>query len=121
MALALVLLVGSGLMLRSYQALRDVDPGFETDNVHLVRRLDERAVGQRVSANGSDDEGIEFLRQDGAACGKAVRRRADRRADDESVAADVPQGSTVNFEFEIKHVEGRQGVHHDLAQAEKDA
>jgi predicted permease len=36
MALALVLLVGSGLMLRSYQALRDVDPGFETENVLLA-------------------------------------------------------------------------------------
>jgi putative ABC transport system permease protein len=33
MALALVLLVGSGLMLRSFQALRAVDPGFESDRV----------------------------------------------------------------------------------------
>ena len=33
MALALVLLVGSGLMFRSFQALRAVDPGFETEGV----------------------------------------------------------------------------------------
>jgi putative ABC transport system permease protein len=38
MALALVLLVGSGLMLRSFQALRSVDPGFDPDGV-LVARL----------------------------------------------------------------------------------
>ncbi|MEQ1856435.1 MAG: ABC transporter permease [Longimicrobiales bacterium] len=33
MALALVLLVGSGLMLRSFQALRAVDPGFDSDRI----------------------------------------------------------------------------------------
>jgi predicted permease len=33
MALALILLVGSGLMFRSFQALRQVDPGFEPDGV----------------------------------------------------------------------------------------
>jgi predicted permease len=37
MALALVLLVGSGLMLRSFQALRNVDPGFDPSNVLTVR------------------------------------------------------------------------------------
>jgi predicted permease len=33
MALALVLLVGSGLMFRSFQELRRIDPGFESDRV----------------------------------------------------------------------------------------
>lgn len=36
-ALALVLLVGSGLMLRSFVALRDVDPGFDTDGLMTFR------------------------------------------------------------------------------------
>jgi putative ABC transport system permease protein len=37
MALALILLVGSGLMLRSFQALRSVDPGFDPAGVLTLR------------------------------------------------------------------------------------
>ena len=37
MALALVLLVGSGLMLRSFQALRSIDPGFDPAGVLTLR------------------------------------------------------------------------------------
>ncbi len=36
-ALALILLVGSGLMVRSYRALRSVDPGFDAANVLTLR------------------------------------------------------------------------------------
>ena len=32
-AMALVLLVGSGLLVRSYSELRDVDPGYDLDNI----------------------------------------------------------------------------------------
>ncbi len=37
MALALVLLVGSGLMFRSFQALRAVDPGFDVEGILTAR------------------------------------------------------------------------------------
>jgi len=37
MALALVLLVGSGLMFRSFQALRSMDPGFDTEQLLTAR------------------------------------------------------------------------------------
>ena len=39
MALALVLLVGSGLMIRSFQALRNVDPGFSNPEEVLTFRI----------------------------------------------------------------------------------
>ncbi len=39
MALALVLLVGSGLMIRSFQALRNVDPGFRDPESVLTLRI----------------------------------------------------------------------------------
>jgi len=37
MAMALILLVGSGLMLRSFQALRNVNPGFQAEGVLTLR------------------------------------------------------------------------------------
>jgi predicted permease len=39
MALALLLLVGSGLMIRSFQAMRNVDPGFRNPSEVLLVRL----------------------------------------------------------------------------------
>jgi predicted permease len=48
-ALALVLLVGSGLMIKSFQRLRTVDPGFDPHGV-LTLRLDLPAAEYRDSA-----------------------------------------------------------------------
>jgi putative ABC transport system permease protein len=42
-ALALVLLVGSGLLLRSFQALRSVDPGYDTEDIFTFQMAPESA------------------------------------------------------------------------------
>jgi predicted permease len=41
-ALALVLLIGSGLLLRSFVKLRSVDPGYETENIFTFQFAPER-------------------------------------------------------------------------------
>jgi predicted permease len=41
-ALALVLLIGSGLLVRSFQALRNVDPGYDTENVFTFQFAPEQ-------------------------------------------------------------------------------
>ena len=50
LALALVLLVGSGLMLRSFQRLRSVDPGVDPENVLTVGMSLGEGVGNAVGA-----------------------------------------------------------------------
>ena len=42
-ALALVLLIGSGLLVRSFRALRQVDPGYETENIFTFQIAPEGA------------------------------------------------------------------------------
>ena len=50
-ALALVLLVGSGLMIRTFQALRHVDPGFTSpEEVLTLRICDSRCAGEGPEA-----------------------------------------------------------------------
>ena len=47
-ALALVLVVGSGLMIRSFQALRNVDPGFDSGSALTFRLIIPSAVASDV-------------------------------------------------------------------------
>jgi predicted permease len=47
-ALALVLVVGAGLMIRSFQALRDVDPGFDTGEALTFRITIPSAVASGI-------------------------------------------------------------------------
>src|SRR5204862_3187775 len=42
-ALALVLLIGAGLLMRSFRALRQVDPGYETANIFTFQIAPEGA------------------------------------------------------------------------------
>jgi putative ABC transport system permease protein len=42
-ALALVLLIGAGLLVRSFRALHDVDPGYDTKNIFTFQIAPERA------------------------------------------------------------------------------
>jgi putative ABC transport system permease protein len=68
-ALAIILLTGSGLMLRSFQRLRAVDPGFRPDNVLTVgisvgdgvEKLRAAAVYQQVLDQAAGMPGIETL------------------------------------------------------------
>jgi len=46
-ALSFALLVGSGLMMRSFMALQDVDPGYATDNVLTIFKAPARPVPEQ--------------------------------------------------------------------------
>ena len=49
-ALALVLLVGAGLMIRTFQQLRAVQPGFtQPEEIHIVRSSIPEAVAEEPS------------------------------------------------------------------------
>jgi predicted permease len=59
-ALALVLLVGAGLLLRSFAALTSVSPGFETRNLLLINLpLSPRAYGDNVVRTAAVDRILE--------------------------------------------------------------
>ena len=68
-ALAVILIVGSGLMLRSFAALQDVDPGFEPDGLLTFRLFlpssdypqptDQVAFFERLIQEGSSQPGVE--------------------------------------------------------------
>ena len=43
-ALALVLLIGSALLVQSFQRLRNVDPGYDTDDIYTFQFAPEQAA-----------------------------------------------------------------------------
>lgn len=83
--LALILLVGSGLMLRSFVALRSVDPGFDGEGVMTVRLTVPSAEIPGAA------ETAEFFRQ--------LRERLETQPGVENVGmvAGVPLGGNVSF------------------------
>jgi predicted permease len=64
-AFALVLLIGSGLMIRSFRALRDVHPGFESPDEVLTLRLSipEAEIEDDVAAVRAHEEILDRLNQ----------------------------------------------------------
>jgi putative ABC transport system permease protein len=82
-ALALVLLVGAGLMIRSLERLRAFDPGFKADNVVTARvRLPE----QRYSPEKISDFSRRLIE----------KLEAVPSAESVSIASDVPLGGVVS-------------------------
>jgi putative ABC transport system permease protein len=90
-ALSLVLLVGAGLLIKSFQRLSDVKPGFDADPV-LSAAVSLPEVGE-----GEEHKQAEFFRQ-------ALERTA-RQPGVESVAVVLPLpfgGSNISSSFEIE-------------------
>ena len=76
-ALALVLLVSSGLMIRTFQALSDVHPGFvRAGEVQTLAAVDSRLAGQGGSGGRADAPGDP--RQDGGGAWRLSRWRSPR-------------------------------------------
>ena len=61
-ALALVPLVGAGLLIRSFQHILAVDPGFRPESV-LAMEVDQPALTFQEAAKMSNDQQIEYARQ----------------------------------------------------------
>ena len=79
-ALALVLLISSGLMIRTFQALKQVEPGFtRPEEIQTVRIFIPAAAVQR--SRGRRANGAEHHRQDRGDFRRVVGRRHDHRAD----------------------------------------
>src|SRR6476469_11142446 len=88
------------------------------DGVDLVGAIDYWTIGQRVGANGGDDEDGEFLAENGTASRQAVGRRTDGRADDEAVAGVAGRHLAVDDKVQRDHVKGRARQQSDLVESE---
>ena len=88
------------------------------DFVDPVGRIDHRAIGQRVRADRRNHEGLQILPQDRPAGRQAVSRRADRRADDQTVATIGRYQFRVNVKIDVQNRERRPGQHGHFVETE---
>ena len=73
-ALALMLLIGAGLLIRSFGRLQHVDPGFSSENV-LTAQIAPAA--DAIPRSSEDDRVLGAARGEGARAARRHRRRAD--------------------------------------------
>ena len=107
-ALALVLLIGSGLLVRSFRALRQVDPGYSTENIFTFQIAPEGAnLTDGPSFARFDLQFMDRLRQlPGVETVGLVENiplnegTATARFRTEDSAADPDGGTVLNFTFE---------------------
>jgi cell division protein FtsX len=98
-ALATVLLVGAGLLARSFLALNAVDPGFEASNLLVVQVRPEWTRFDRAAqaAVAADRQATESARQAAAAERETSTRQVGGEATDEDLAAALREARAVAF------------------------
>ena len=73
---------------------------------------------QRVRADRRDDERRQFLTQNRPSRRQTVRGGANRRTQDQAIAAVTGHRFIADDEVDVDHVEGRSGLQGDLVEAE---
>ena len=82
----------------------------------------ESTTGRLVSVCGQMGvmtKASQLLAQDRPARRQAVGRRADRRAQDQAVAAEAGYGFAVHGQVEVDHVKRRPGLNDDLVEPQE--
>ena len=106
-ALALVLLIGAGLLMRSFRALRDVDPGYSTENIFTFQIAPEGAT--LVDAPSFARFDLEFMQRLRAMPGVETVGLVENIPLDEGTSSarfrpeestDPTSGTMLNFTFE---------------------
>lgn len=77
--------------------------------VSPIGSIDQRSITESVGIEWSDDEGLQVLAYDGASGRETVCGRADRGADDHSIAAVGRHFFAVDFEPHVEHRQAGTG------------